>query len=130
MAKKKFDAQGNDKKALGKLISDLRINKNMSLRQFAEKIHLPPSNLSYIERGINAPSAEIYEQIIKELAPSETEHKKMDTLYSRIRSVPPPDVCNVLLKIPELGEKIKILNNVLLTSNQLEHIEALFVTFK
>ena len=99
------------------------------MRKFAETIGLPPSNLSYIEKGINVPSAEIYQRIVDKLEPSEQEHKKLDELYIIIRNVPPPDVCGVLLQNIELGEKIKILSNIQLTSTQLESIEKLFLKF-
>ena len=47
MAKKCFNAQ-QDKRLLGKLISQLRINKSVSLRQMAQMISIPPSNLTYL----------------------------------------------------------------------------------
>ena len=129
MAKKNFDKQIKEKISLGELISKLRQEKKISLRRFAELIGLPPSNLSYIEKGINVPSAEIYQRIVDKLDPSEQEHKKLDELYIIIRNVPPPDVCGVLLQNIELGEKIKLLSNIQLTSTQLESIEKLFLKF-
>ncbi len=129
MAKKNFDKQIKEKISLGELISKLRQEKKVSLRRFAETIGLPPSNLSYIEKGINVPSAEIYQRIVDKLEPSEQEHKKLDELYIIIRNVPPPDVCGVLVQNIELGEKIKLLSNIQLTSTQLESIEKLFLKF-
>lgn len=129
MAKKNFDKQIKEKISLGELISKLRQEKKVSLRRFAETIGLPPSNLSYIEKGINVPSAEIYQRIVDKLEPSEQEHKKLDELYIIIRNVPPPDVCGVLAQNIELGEKIKLLSNIQLTSTQLESIEKLFLKF-
>lgn len=129
MVKKNFDKQIKEKISLGELISKLRQEKKVSLRRFAETIGLPPSNLSYIERGINVPSAEIYQRIVDKLEPSEQEHKKLDELYIIIRNVPPPDVCGVLVQNIELGEKIKLLSNIQLTSTQLESIEKLFLKF-
>ena len=129
MAKKNFDKQIKEKISLGELISKLRQEKKISLRRFAETIGLPPSNLSYIEKGINVPSAEIYQRIVDKLEPSEQEHKKLDALYIIIRNLPPPDVCGVLLQNIELGEKIKLLSNIQLTSTQLESIEKLFLKF-
>ena len=129
MGKKSFDKRIKEKISLGELISKLRQEKKISLRRFAELIGLPPSNLSYIEKGINVPSAEIYQRIVDKLDPSEQEHKKLDELYIIIRNVPPPDVCGVLLQNIELGEKIKLLSNIQLTSTQLESIEKLFLKF-
>ena len=76
MAKKNFNSQCNEKDALGKLISKSRVKKGFSLRKFAENIGLSPSNMTYIEKGINAPTAEVYERILKELKPGEKEKTK------------------------------------------------------
>ena len=65
MAKKNFSSQCNEKDALGKLISKSRVKKGFSLRKFAENIGLSPSNMTYIEKGVNAPTAEVYERILK-----------------------------------------------------------------
>lgn len=130
MAKKNFDTQSNAKQSLGNMISQLRQRQKMSLRQFAQIIDIPPSNVTYIEKGVNAPSPEIYARIIKALSPEAKEHEDMDKHYCEIRNIPPPDVCDILLKSPELREKIRLLDDVKLTSNQLESIGTLFATFK
>ena len=128
--KKDFDSKSQDKIALGKAISKLRYDKALSLRQMAKSIGIPPSNLTYIENGVNAPTADIYVLIIQKLAPTEKQRKIMDELYMKIRQTPPPDVCNIILNNKELGEKIRLLNNVSLSSDQLVSIEKLFATFK
>lgn len=130
MAKKNFCAQDNAKQALGNMISRLRQAQNMSLRKFAKAINLPPSNVTYIEKGVNAPSPEVYARIIQVLSPEEHEHQDMDMCYSKVRNLPPPDVCDILLKMPELNEKLKLLNDVKLSPTQLKSIETLFSTFK
>lgn len=130
MAKKNFDIQSNAKQSLGNMISQLRQKQKMSLRQFAQIIDIPPSNVTYIEKGVNAPSPEIYARIIKALSPEVKEHEDMDKHYCEIRNIPPPDVCDILLKSPELREKLRLLDDVKLTSNQLESIGTLFATFK
>jgi transcriptional regulator with XRE-family HTH domain len=130
MAKKNFEVQCDDKQSLGKLISCLRKAQNMSLRKFAKLIEIPPSNVTYIEKGVNAPSPEIYARIINILSPQVQEHQDMDMYYCKIRNVPPPDVCEILLKTPELREKLRLLDDVQLSSNQLESIGTLFLTFK
>ena len=66
MAKKNFSIQSEEKSALGKLIFKLRDEKKISLRKFADAVGLSPSNMSYIEKGTNIPTAEVYEKIIKE----------------------------------------------------------------
>ncbi len=130
MAKKNFDDQCDFKQSLGKMISCLRQSQNLSLRQFAKLIDIPPSNISYIEKGINAPSPEIYARIVETLSPNMQKQQEMDMYYCRIRKIPPPDVCKILLNTPELREKLRLLNNVQLSSSQLESIETLFSTFK
>ena len=130
MAKKNFDVQCDSKQALGKIISHLRQSQNLSLRQFAKLINIPPSTVTYIEKGINTPSPEIYARIVDVLSPNLQEQQAMDMYYCRIRKIPPPDVCEILLHTPELREKLRLLNNVQLSSSQLESIETLFSTFK
>ena len=50
MAKKNFDDKSK-KVELGRLIAKCR--GNMSQRQLAKAIGIPPSNMTYIENGIN-----------------------------------------------------------------------------
>lgn len=130
MAKKNFSSQNNAKISLGKLISKLRKDKNITLRQLAGKIGLSPSNLSYIEHGTNVPTAEIYQKLIEELSPDNKMHKKLDCLYSTIRNAPPPDICEVLMQNPALGEKIRLLAHIQLSLQQVERIEDVFMSFK
>ena len=73
------DAKKVDKQELGSLIKECRGKR--SLRSVANAVGLPPSNLKYIEDGVNAPSPEVYAKLIDELRPSESIRKKMDRLY-------------------------------------------------
>ena len=130
MAKKNFEAQSIEKKSLGGLICELRTAQSITSRRFSSAIGIPTSNLTYIENGTNVPTAETYARIIKELAPPDPIHRKMDELYSKIRKTPPPDICNILLQNYELGEAIRTLENVHLSPNQMESVEALFASFK
>ena len=129
MPKKNFNAQ-QDKIVLGKLIAKLRADKNISLRQMAQGINIPPSNLTYIEDGRNVPTADVYSRIIDFLNPINKVQKQMDDLYTKIRHAPPPDVCNILIENKGLGERIKLLQNVSLSPEQLTSIEELFASFK
>lgn len=129
MAKKSFNNQSKEKDALGKLISKLRNEKGLSLRKFAENIGLSPSNMTYIEKGINAPTAEVYERILKELKPEEKEKTEMDRLFCMVRNVPTPEVCQVILNNYELGERIKSIGDTVLTAEQLNLVERLFNSF-
>ncbi len=129
MAKKNFSLQSKEKKALGNLISKLRNEKKISLRKFSNSIGLSPSNMTYIEKGINIPTAEIYERILKELNPKIKEKNKMDVLFCKVRKIPTPEVCQVILNNYELGEKIKNIGDMVLTTEQLNLVEELFKSF-
>lgn len=126
MARKNFDDKSK-KYELGRLIAKCR--GDMSQRQLAKAIGIPPSNMTYIENGINVPTSDTYEKIISVLAPNMKEHKKMDFLYSSIRHAPPPDVCNVVLEHVGLGETLRLLAGKKLSEENLREIEALFSSF-
>ena len=64
---------------LGKAISKCRSNQKTQ-RQLALAIGLPPSNLKYIEDGVNAPTAEVYSRLINELKPTVEMRNRMDLL--------------------------------------------------
>lgn len=130
MAKKNFEPKWREKKALGELIAKLRKGKNVSMRKFSEAIGISPSNIFYIESGINVPTSSVYERMIEFLQPTLKEHKKLDHLYTTIRKSPPPDVCEILLRNTELGETLKLLADVKLSPQQLGTIEELFATFR
>ena len=121
MAKKNFNSQSKEKDALGKLISKSRVKKGFSLRKFAENIGLSPSNMTYIEKGINAPTAEVYERILKELKPGEKEKNEMDRLFCLVRKVPTPEVCQVILNNYELVSMDKVEENGFLNTYFLYH---------
>jgi len=129
MAKKDFSIQSEEKNALGKLISKLRNEKKISLRKFAEAIGLSPSNISYIEKGTNIPTAEVYEKILKVLNPKVEDKNEMDKLFCKVRKIPTPEVCKVILNNYELGEMIKSIGNAVLTSEQLKLVDKLFRSF-
>ncbi|MBO5285368.1 MAG: helix-turn-helix transcriptional regulator [Clostridia bacterium] len=112
MAKKNFAQQSKEKVTFGKLIFNLRVSKSLSLRKLAKAIGLPASNLSYIENGINFPTAEIYDKIINTLQPEKGVREKLDNLYGKIRKVPPPDICEILLSNPTLYKKIRLSKNL------------------
>ncbi|MEG0077027.1 hypothetical protein [Anaerorhabdus sp.] len=116
------------KKQLGVEIIKCR-GETRSQRSLAMALGLPPSNMKYIEDGINAPSGEIYGKIIDELKPPPKNRGKMDELYSRIRKVPPPDICNIINENRELYKLIRFLNGVTLTNEQLKQTEDLFRSF-
>ena len=90
---------------LGLLIRDCR--GTLSQSQLAKRVDLPRSNMKYIEDGVNAPTAEVYDKLIKELKPDLQARRRMDRLYMAIRKVPPPDVCRTITQNKDLVDAIR-----------------------
>ena len=53
----------------------------------------------------------------------------MDKLFCKVRKIPTPEVCQVILNNYELGERIKTIGNTVLTNEQLNLVEELFKSF-
>ena len=121
---KKIEKQ---KKELGKLIKECRDKK--SLRSVADAVGLPPSNLKYIEDGVNAPSPETYANLISELSPQAPMRKKMDRAYMLIRNAPPPDVCKVVTTNEGLNDSLRIIEGRTLTPQQFQELNTLLRSF-
>lgn len=126
MPKKNFDSKKEQKQKLGAMIALCRGKR--SLREIASAIEIPASNLSYIEKGINAPSPEVYEKIILELSPSDEKRQEMDVLYSCIRDLPPPDVCEILVTNNGLNASLRLLGNKHISNDMLIQINKLFAS--
>ena len=104
---REIDNKKELKEELGQLIKFNRKAKGESQRGLAKAIDLPNSNLKYIEDGINAPSPEVYKNIILLLKPSYEDRGRMDYLYSQIRGTPPPDICEFIIENDEVFESIR-----------------------
>lgn len=126
MPKKNFDNKNTQKQQLGAMLALCRGKR--SLREIARAIGISASNLSYIERGINAPSPEVYDKIISELTPSEKERQEMDILYSHIRGLPPPDVCEILVTNNGLSNALRLLGDRHISNDMLLQINKLFAS--
>ena len=113
---------------LGKLIKSNREAKDYSQRGLAKVIDLPNSNLKYIEDGINAPSPEVYKNIILQLNPNDKDRDKMDYLYSQIRRTPPPDICEFMIENDEVFNAIRK-NKYKLTRTQTRQLNKLLESF-
>ena len=113
---------------LGSLIRDCR--GTLSQSQLAKRVGLPRSNMKYIEDGVNAPTAEVYDKLIKELKPDLHTHRRMDHLYMAIRKVPPPDVCRTITQNKDLVDAMRKLEGCNLTPSQIESVAALFASFQ
>ena len=124
--------ENEDKKQLkgelGKLIKSNREAKDYSQRGLAKAIDLPNSNLKYIEDGINAPSPEVYKNIILQLNPNDKDRDKMDYLYSQIRGTPPPDICEFMIENDEVFNAIRK-NKYKLTRTQTSQLNKLLESF-
>ena len=129
MSKKETQGKAieNAKRTLGKEIAECR--KELSQRKLAITVGLPPSNMKYIEDGVNAPSPEIYKKLIEVLRPEEKRRKKMDHLYMLIRKVPPPDVCEIMTKNEEINDAMRIIEGKVLTDVQIGNVKSLFASF-
>lgn len=82
-------------KKLGELITECRGGR--SLRKIAEPSGIAASQLQSIERGILAPTADVYPKLVDTLQPDEKQKSEMDRLYMTIRKTPPPDICELLI---------------------------------
>lgn len=116
------------KRSLGALI--MRCRGTLSQSQLAKRVGLPRSNMKYIEDGVNAPTAEVYEKLIKELKPDLQTRRCMDHLYMAIRKVPPPDICRTITQNKGLVDAIRKLEGSNLTPDQIESVAALFASFQ
>lgn len=103
--KKKIE---QSKKQLGRLIAECR--GEMSQRELSRAVGISPSNMKYIEDGVNAPTPRIYHEIITILHPDGRTHALFDSLYMDIRKIPPPDVCASILQNRKLIDEIRASN--------------------
>jgi transcriptional regulator with XRE-family HTH domain len=120
------------KQQLGKKIKNLRESQKetISLRKLAGMVNLPPSNMKYIEDGVNAPTAEVYDAIIRNLKPKDKLHAEMDSLYTIIRGTPPPDVCDIVRKNTGMNDALRIVKDQELSAQQIASLKALLTSFK
>ena len=120
------------KQQLGKKIKNLRESQKetISLRKLARLVNLPPSNMKYIEDGVNAPTAEVYDAIIRNLKPKDKLYAEMDRLYTIIRGTPPPDVCDIVRKNNGMNDALRIVKDQELSAQQIASLKALLTSFK
>ena len=117
----------NQKIELGILLKECRGER--SLRNVAAAVGLSPSNLKYIEDGVNAPSPEIYIKLMHELEPKGKVKKDIEHAYMIIRQAPPPDVCKVITNNENLNDSLRVLEGYTLTQRQLKELDALLNSF-
>jgi hypothetical protein len=117
----------NQKIKLGKLIKECRGDR--TLRNVAAAVGLSPSNLKYIEDGVNAPSPKIYTKLMQTLEPKGKIKKDIERTYMLIREAPPPDVCKVITANEGLNDSLRIIEGHTLTKEQLKELNALLNSF-
>ena len=113
---------------LGGLIRNCR--GTLSQSQLANRIGLPRSNMKYREDGVNAPTADVYDKLIKELKPDLQTRRRMDRLYMAIRKVPPPDICRTITQNKDLVDAMRKLEGCNLTPDQIKSVAVLFASFQ
>jgi transcriptional regulator with XRE-family HTH domain len=110
-------------KKLGELITECRGER--SLRKIAEPSGIAASQLQSIERGILAPTAEIYPKLLKELQPDEKQQAKLEQLYMTIRKTPPPDVCELIINNQNLIPVLRAIKDRKLSKKEMNLLLAL-----
>ena len=115
-------------KKLGELITECRGDR--SLRKIAEPSGIAASQLQSIERGILAPTADVYSKLLTALQPDEKQKPELDRLYMTIRKTPPPDVCELLISNPNLITILRTMEDTKLSKKDMNSALALIAQMK
>lgn len=104
-------------KKLGVLIAKCR--GSFSLRKIAEPVGIPASQLQYIEKGIMAPTADVYSRLLEVLNPNKIQRTEMDRLFMAIRKTPPPDICELIINNPNLITVLRAMRTAKLNEQEM-----------
>ena len=115
-------------KRLGEMITECRGGR--SLRKIAEPSGIAASQLQSIERGILAPTADVYPKLVDTLQPDEKQKAELDRLYMTIRKTPPPDVCELLINNPNLITVLRTMEDTKLSKKDMNSALALIAQMK
>lgn len=115
-------------KKLGELIAECRGER--SLRQIAFPSGISASQLQSIERGILAPTADVYSKLLATLQPDEKQKAELDRLYMTIRKTPPPDVCELLISHPNLITILRSMEDAKLNKKEMNSVLASIAQMK
>lgn len=115
-------------KKLGELIVECRGER--SLRQIAFPSGISASQLQSIERGILAPTADVYPKLLATLQPDEKQKAELDRLYMTIRKTPPPDVCELLISNPNLITILRSMEGAKLNKKEMNSVLASIAQMK
>lgn len=100
----------------GETIRDLRIAKDLGLRETAVKVGMSPAYLSRIERGKERPpSPEIIKALASQLAADP------DVLF-RLSASTDPDVVEFLHSSPEVMSLVRFLTDASFSSQQIDEL--------
>ena len=121
------------KVSLGQALKAIRTDDErgyIPMRRLADAIHIPASNLKYIEDGVNAPSPDVYIALLENLPVTDAEQQELDLMYSAIRGTPPPDVCRIICTNHELNDALRLIGDDVLSGEQIAEITALIASYK
>lgn len=104
-------------KKLGVLIAKCR--GSFSLRKIAEPAGIPASQLQYIEKGVMAPTADVYSRLLEVLNPNKMQRTEMDRLFMAIRKTPPPDICELIINNPNLITALRAMRTAKLNEQEM-----------
>lgn len=124
------DEKERRQKQLGARLQKLREKRGFSLRELGAKVGTSAPNLLHLEKGYATPTPQVYEKMLAALSPNPGECGRLDTLYSELRELPPPDVCKVLLANSGLNEALRMLRGVTLTGDQLRELRETLLRFR
>jgi transcriptional regulator with XRE-family HTH domain len=120
-----------NKMKYGVKIKELRLAKNIGLREFCEKANLDPSNWSKIERGFIYPSTKTFDKIMEVL-----NIKKFSLEYYKIYVLLLLDKTKIIPRIDKESYLLKALPIILCLDNgekpterQLDRLEELLCRF-
>ena len=122
----------NVKRELGQKIREIRTLKEsggISQRKLANAVQIPPSNMKYIEDGVNAPSPRVYEAIVQYLKPETAQLEHLDRLYSAVRETPPPDVCRIVCGSEGMYDALRVLQDKPLGQAQIAKLKEFLHSF-
>jgi len=110
-------------------IRTLKDSGGISQRKLASAVQIPPSNMKYIEDGVNAPSPRVYEAIVQYLKPEAAQLEHLDRLYSDVRETPPPDVCRIVCGSVGMYDALRVLQDKQLGQSQIARLKELLYSF-
>ena len=95
----------------GQFVKELRIEAEITLREFSKRIGMDPSNWSKMERGITPPpsNSELLENLVAVLELNPEQKQQLEDLASLARRELPADLDDeaILAKLPAFFRAIK-----------------------